>query len=264
MVAMKRTRLKYCMARKRYSAMRVQIWRTLYISRQYITISTVSLYEKDIHEYILLYNLIPDHPNSRWHHIRPLFMMPITSPTTEPRRWYKILLFLVTDAQLTARAMRTVRADLSRWHNSSVTMRLLRRNLYTKCCFLPTKCIKMYEVEKCNIRNFHGGDYEECRLLELGTTLAVTSNWSTLRRTTDYMIKVSSGMWQRVALVRTNVSGERIAFIARVKIITELGTTLAVTSNWSTLGRTTDWLYDKGVVWDVTTCGYCKTCITKV
>jgi hypothetical protein len=46
----------------------------------------------------------------------------------------------------------------------------------------------------------------------------------------------SSGMLGRVALVRTDVSEERSASIIRVTIA-ELGTTLAVTSNRSTLRR---------------------------
>jgi hypothetical protein len=44
---------------------------------------------------------------------------------------------------------------------------------------------------------------------------------------------VSSGMLRRVALVRTDVSEERI----RVTRIGELGTTLAITSNRRTLRR---------------------------
>jgi hypothetical protein len=43
-----------------------------------------------------------------------------------------------------------------------------------------------------------------------------------------------SGMWYRVALVRTKVSRERITSIIRVKRFSELETTSAVTSNWST------------------------------
>jgi hypothetical protein len=46
----------------------------------------------------------------------------------------------------------------------------------------------------------------------------------------------SSGMLRRVALVRTNVSGELSPFIIRVTRIGELGT-LAVTSNRRTLRR---------------------------
>jgi hypothetical protein len=46
-----------------------------------------------------------------------------------------------------------------------------------------------------------------------------------------------SGMLRRVALVRTDVSEERITSIIRVTRIGELGTTLAVTSNRSTLRR---------------------------
>jgi hypothetical protein len=42
---------------------------------------------------------------------------------------------------------------------------------------------------------------------------------------------VSSGMLRRVALVRTDVSEERIASFIRVTRICELETTLAVTSN---------------------------------
>jgi hypothetical protein len=49
----------------------------------------------------------------------------------------------------------------------------------------------------------------------------------------------SSGMLRFVAFVRTDVSEERIASIIRMTIIGELGTTLAVTSNRSTLQRNT-------------------------
>jgi hypothetical protein len=45
----------------------------------------------------------------------------------------------------------------------------------------------------------------------------------------------SSGMLRRVALVRTEVSEERSASIFNVTRIDDLGTTLAVTSNRSTL-----------------------------
>jgi hypothetical protein len=45
-------------------------------------------------------------------------------------------------------------------------------------------------------------------------------------------------MWRCVALVRTDVSEDHIASIIRVKRIIKLGT-LAVTSNWSMLGRNT-------------------------
>jgi hypothetical protein len=46
---------------------------------------------------------------------------------------------------------------------------------------------------------------------------------------------VSSGMLHRVALVRTDVSEECIASVIRVERISELGTTLARTSNRSTV-----------------------------
>jgi hypothetical protein len=47
----------------------------------------------------------------------------------------------------------------------------------------------------------------------------------------------SSGMLRRVALVRTDVSGERSASFIRMTRIGELGTMQAVTSNRSTLRR---------------------------
>jgi hypothetical protein len=47
----------------------------------------------------------------------------------------------------------------------------------------------------------------------------------------------SSGVLRRVALVRTDISGELGASIIRVKRIGKLGTTLAVTSNRRTLRR---------------------------
>jgi hypothetical protein len=51
--------------------------------------------------------------------------------------------------------------------------------------------------------------------------------------------KASSGMLRRAALVRADVSKELSACIIRVTRISELGTTLAVTSNRRTLRRTT-------------------------
>jgi hypothetical protein len=49
----------------------------------------------------------------------------------------------------------------------------------------------------------------------------------------------SSGMLRRVALIRADVSEERIASIIRVKRIGELGITLAVTNNGSKIRRNT-------------------------
>jgi hypothetical protein len=46
-----------------------------------------------------------------------------------------------------------------------------------------------------------------------------------------------SGMLRRVALVRTDVSEELSAYFIRVTRIGELGTTLAVTSNWRALRK---------------------------
>jgi hypothetical protein len=47
----------------------------------------------------------------------------------------------------------------------------------------------------------------------------------------------SSGIVRRVALVRTDVSEERIASIIRVTRIGEIGPTLAVTNNRNTMRR---------------------------
>jgi hypothetical protein len=59
----------------------------------------------------------------------------------------------------------------------------------------------------------------------------------------------SSGMIRRVALVGTDVSEERRAFIIRVKRIGKLGTPLAVTSNRCTLQRNImSWYPDDGGV----------------
>jgi hypothetical protein len=51
----------------------------------------------------------------------------------------------------------------------------------------------------------------------------------------------SSWMLRRLALVRTDVSGECIAYIILVARIGELRTTFAVTSNRSTLRRNLKW-----------------------
>jgi hypothetical protein len=50
---------------------------------------------------------------------------------------------------------------------------------------------------------------------------------------------LSSGMLRHVALVKTDISEELSASIIRVTRIGELGTTLAVTSNWCMLQRNT-------------------------
>jgi hypothetical protein len=70
------------------------------------------------------------------------------------------------------------------------------------------------------------------RISELGTTFAVTSNWSTLRWNTNYMERISElgttlAVTSNWSTVRWNTN-----YMER---ISELGTTLAVTSNWSTL-----------------------------
>jgi hypothetical protein len=51
------------------------------------------------------------------------------------------------------------------------------------------------------------------------------------------MGNAASGMLRHVALVKTNILEEPSTSIIRVTRISELGTTLAVTSNWCTLQR---------------------------
>jgi hypothetical protein len=48
-------------------------------------------------------------------------------------------------------------------------------------------------------------------------------------------------MLRLTALVRTDVSEDRSAYIMRVVRLGELETTIAVTSSWSTLRRNTKW-----------------------
>jgi hypothetical protein len=60
----------------------------------------------------------------------------------------------------------------------------------------------------------------------------------------------SSGMLRRVALVRIDVSEERIASMIRVTRIGELGTTLALTSNRRTLRRNTQFVLLSGQLRD--------------
>jgi hypothetical protein len=77
------------------------------------------------------------------------------------------------------------------------------------------------------------------RISELGTALAVTSNWSTLRRNTNYMERISElgttlPVTSNWSMLRRNTN-----YMER---ISELGTTLAVTSNWSTLRRNTNYM----------------------
>jgi hypothetical protein len=103
----------------------------------------------------------------------------------------------------------------------------------------------------CKIWGFHCGNYEECRLL--GYTIPVlTSEETHYVSTTEtswlMMCKMwgfhgcgkkmtSSAMWPRGALVRTDVSEDNISSIIMLDRISELGTTLAETSNWITLRR---------------------------
>jgi hypothetical protein len=55
-------------------------------------------------------------------------------------------------------------------------------------------------------------------------------------------------MLRRVALVRTDVLDERIAYIIRVIRIGELGTTLAITSNRRTMRATLRNILEDGIL----------------
>jgi hypothetical protein len=77
------------------------------------------------------------------------------------------------------------------------------------------------------------------RISELGTTLAVTSNRSILRRNTNYMERIgelgtTSAVTSNWSTLRRNTN--------YMESIGELGTTLAVTSNRSTLQRNTNYM----------------------
>jgi hypothetical protein len=70
-------------------------------------------------------------------------------------------------------------------------------------------------------------------------------NWICFRTMSTY------GMWRRVVLVRTDVSEEHIASIFRVKIISEVGTTLKLTSNCITLRKINHYIRNNEIEWAV-------------
>jgi hypothetical protein len=74
------------------------------------------------------------------------------------------------------------------------------------------------------------------RISELGTALAVTSNWNTLRRETNYMERISE---LRTTLAITSNWNKLRRDTNYMERISELGTTLATTNNWRTLRRST-------------------------
>jgi hypothetical protein len=104
----------------------------------------------------------------------------------------------------------------------------------------------------CKIWGFHGSDFEECRLL--GYQNPVRTSPETLYfSATDLnhliLCKILgfhcgdgekcrlSWMWHRVVFVSIHFSEKCVFSVVKVKRISGLGITLAVTSNWITLWR---------------------------
>jgi hypothetical protein len=91
------------------------------------------------------------------------------------------------------------------------------------------------------IWRFHGGDYEECRLLGYKNPV-LTSQETHYVSTTELSRLMLCKIWgyhgrdyKECRLPSSDVSEERIASIIRANRISELWKTLAVTSNWNTL-----------------------------
>jgi hypothetical protein len=112
----------------------------------------------------------------------------------------------------------------------------------------------MNSYSLCKIWGFHGGDYEECPLLGYKNPVRTSQETHYVSATEPSRLMLCKvwgfyggayeegrhlGMLCRVALVRTDVSEESIYSIIRVTRIGERGTTLALTSDRSTLWRTT-------------------------
>jgi hypothetical protein len=99
----------------------------------------------------------------------------------------------------------------------------------------------------CKVWGFHGGGYEEYRLLRTKPSSYLTGNTLHLRYRAQLVNAMqdlkflwwwlwrmsSSGMWRGLAVLRTDVSEEYIVSIIRVTRIGELGTVLAATRNRS-------------------------------
>jgi hypothetical protein len=66
-----------------------------------------------------------------------------------------------------------------------------------------------------------------------------------------------SGMLRRVALVRTDVSVELSYSIIKVTRIGELGTTIAITTNYARFEVFTAVTMKNAIIWDVTLCSSC-------
>jgi hypothetical protein len=98
----------------------------------------------------------------------------------------------------------------------------------------------------CTIWGFHGGDYEECRLLGYKNPVRTSqeTQYVSATETSQLMLcKIwgfhggnyeelpSSRMLRCLVLVRTDVSKEHSVYIIRLTRMDELGTMLTVTSN---------------------------------
>jgi hypothetical protein len=88
--------------------------------------------------------------------------------------------------------------------------------------------------------------FPDLSLLDLCLFPKLISTFHSVQKAPDFQFcyhalkrMASFGMLRHVALVRTDVSEERSAFIIKVTKIGELGTTLALTSNRRTLRRKT-------------------------
>jgi hypothetical protein len=87
----------------------------------------------------------------------------------------------------------------------------------------------------------------------IGLQISTTARLSSMKVDRLFSIPVvwrmpSSVIWCCMALVRTSMD-ECIASITKVKIISELGTTLTVTNNWDTLWRNTNLVVSISLPW---------------
>jgi hypothetical protein len=109
---------------------------------------------------------------------------------------------------------------------------------------------------QCKIWGFHGGDYEECRLLGYKPLVRTSQETHYVSATDPSQLMLCkiwgfhggncdechSRTWRSIAHVITDVLEERIASIMKGKRIGELGTTLTVSNKRSMLRRNTTYI----------------------